>query len=206
MCALKISASYLNNAGCTSGFPTPERLRNIAAKGLGMIRNQAYFQVRLIPDMKFTCNGTITRIIVLGEKRPNGNERTKLIVWRENETGFFYKSDQEISLSPDICSKFENYDKAFNCQLPVEMRVSVEPGDFLGIQQPRKNASNFELYSVPQPRLTNYIFTRLNLLPHTIDLCTYSGPNITMQPLIRIRVEPDPGSILCDRIIIIITY
>ena len=156
--------------------------------------------------MSFTCNGTITRLIVVGEKRSNSNQRMmKLNVWRKNKSGFFYKSDQEISLSPDICCKFENYDKAFNCQLPRRMRVSVGPGDFLGIEQSPQNAANFELYSVFEPSLTNYIFSRRNL-SHTIDLCTHSGPNITMQPLIRIRVEPDPGSILCDRIIIIITY
>ena len=157
-----------------------------------MIRNQPYFQVRLIPGMSFTCYGTITGMIVIGEKRSNGSQGTKLSIWREddNECGFFYKSEQEIFLSLNICSKFENYNKAFNCQLPVEMRVPVRPGDFLGIEQPRQFFSNFELYSVSVPALTNYIFYgRNHNFSDAIDLSMYSGPTSNTQPLILIRVN-----------------
>ena len=156
-----------------------------------MIRNPPYFQVRLIPGMNFTCNGTITGMTVVGEKRSNGSQRMKLNVWREDESGFFYKAE-EFSLSPDICRKFENYNKVFNCQLSVKMRVSVGPGDILGIELPRQNVANFELYSVPESGLTNYIFYgRKHNFSHAIDLSTHTGPTLATsntQPLIIMRV------------------
>ena len=173
----------LNNAGCTRGFPV------LPLQNVSRVTNQPFFnRVRLIPGMNFTCNGTITRVIVAGEKRPNGNRAMKLNVWREDENGLFYKSEQEIVLSSSICDKLENFNRAFNCQLPKRMRVSVGPGDILGIEQPPQNTAIFELYSVFEPSLPNYIFRR-NLPSTCIDLSSmHSVLANSMQPLIRIVI------------------
>ena len=157
-----------------------------------MIRNPPYFQVRLIPGMNFTCNGTITGMTVVGEKQSNGGQRMKLSVWRENESGFYCKAE-EFFLSPDKCNKVENYSKVFNCQLPVNMKVSVGPGDILGIELPHQNLANFELYSVPESGLTNYIFYgRNHNFFHAIDLSMHTGRTLATsntQPLIIMRVD-----------------
>ena len=176
----------LNNAGCTRGFPTLQHLQNVLIGELRILKQPYFNRVRLIPGMTFTCNGSITRVIVAGEKRPNGSREIKLNVWREDGSGLFCKSGREIILSFDICGKFRDYDRVFNCQLPVE--VSVGPGDILGIEQPPQNAANFELYSVNEPSLTNYIFRRRDLSSTCIDLNMHSRSS-TLQPLIRIITE-----------------
>ena len=181
------------HAGCTRGFPTQQLLRAVATGGLGT-RNRPYFnRVRLIPGMNFTCNGTITRVTVAGETQPAGRQGIKLNVWRENESGHFYKCGQGIVLSSDICRKFQNYDNAFECRLSMRTRLSVESGDILGIEVPRRDAANFELYSVSARGLTNYIFNGNNLHP-TVDLCDRIN-EAEVRPLIMLGItRMDQGS------------
>ena len=93
------------------------------------------------------------------------------------------KSELEIVLSSGICTKEEN---SYVCRLPVSMRISVECGDILGIELPRRRNANFELYSVSEPVLTSYIFKRDFI--STIDLSN-TNETALLQPLIRLRVN-----------------
>ena len=157
-----------------------------------MTRNQPYFnRIRFIPGMNFTCRGRITGVTVAGELR-DGSQGMKLHIWEKdgNESGIYQSSGHKVLLSPDMC-EYDNSTKIFDCRIPRMMQISVEPGDILGIELPRRNDADFELYSVSEPDLepglTNYIFKRN--LPSTVDLCNRINENPSLQPLIRIKVN-----------------
>ena len=153
-----------------------------------MMRNQPYFNtIRLIPGMNFTCRGRITGVTVAGELR-DGSQGMKLHIWERdgNKSGIYQNCGHKVLLSPDMC-EYDNSTKIFDCWLPRMMQISVEPGGILGIELPRRNEADFELYSVSEPGLTNYIFKRN--LPSTVDLHSRINEIPSLLPLIRIKVN-----------------
>ena len=155
------------------------------------MRNDDFKTIRLIPGMNFTCNGIITNVTVAGELPPNQGHQgprpvIKLHVWKEDtsESGIYHKS-RNIVLSLDLCIK-RQLNQVYDCQLPMMMQVSVEPGDILGIELPRRGATISEL---SEPQLTNHIFRsrRNHPDPFIINL-NETNETDSPQPLIRIRI------------------
>ena len=125
---------------------------------------------RLFPDLKFGCYGTIVRVTA-GVLDNNGGQTPKIQFWRENvtQTGLYYKtsSDVEIRRSNPPCYRNTLSDGIFQCTLREDLRISVQPGDFLGLEIPPINDDDLEIYfKVGGP--TNLVFQRL--LNSTVDL------------------------------------
>ena len=141
---------------------------------------------RLFPDLKFGCSGTIVRVIA-AILDSNGAQTPKIQIWRENETqpGHYYKtiSDIQFRRSNPPCSQntFSNR-ISFQCTLREELRISVQPGDFLGLEIPPINSDDFEIYfKAGGP--TNLVFQsqldstiNLSAEPHVV---TNDEPQIT---------------------------
>ena len=177
---------------CADGFPdSMMQFRN------DRDRSTSYFSDRsvaasysiLIPGMKFTCNGTITKVTVGGVMR-SGNQRMKLKlrIWKENanKLGIYHRSGKEIVLAlNNMCNERCMF------QLMSEKQISVEPGDILGIELPPSEDADYELHSVPAPWLTNYIFKATNL-PSTVDLCKRIDET-KEKPLIMFEINRDSG-------------
>ena len=182
---------------CTDGFPAIQEFLDPTVEGVYLN------STRLIPDMNFTCSGTIVRVTVAGmSKKINDgiNQRNRsamnLQIWRENTTknGRYHKAE-DISL-PSVC-KMNMLKKRvsrmcngigvyYECTLWMNMKISVESGDILGIKLPPRRNANFELYFT-ESLLTNYIFERA--LPSTIDLSSRINET-AVRPLITIEVVP----------------
>lgn len=115
----------------------------------------------------------------------------------------WYRKVNSIELPSNVCRKnklkkimmFRHNGIRFNeheCTLKNEVQMLVEPGDILGLEIPTKPNANFELYSLTESGLTNYIFERKHDLQlSTIDLCNRTNET-TVLPLIRVTVEVNP--------------
>ena len=146
--------------------------------------------------MNFTCNGTITNVIVGGVMR--GKQRMKSVrikFWKEStiEPGIYHESQKTIvlALNKNMCNK---QDRQCMFRLMGKKQISVEPGDILGIEVPQQNDADFELHSVSAPGLTNYIFRGTNLRSR-VDLDD-SIMEIEVQPLIMFGMRSRDSGIL----------
>ena len=176
---------------CTDGFPMQFRLGNNRDRYFSDRAVAASYSI-LIPDMKFTCDGTIARVTVGGVLQAGKNQSIKLCTWKENATkpGIYHKSEEIIDLAPDTCD-YNNSNGRYMCRLMGRNRISVECGDILGIELPPSEDADFELNSVPAPPLMNYIFEGTNL-SSTVNLYKRIG-EIRMRPLIMLRINTDSG-------------
>ena len=127
---------------------------------------------RLFPDLKFRCFGTIVRVTAAAVNR-NGGQTPKLQIWRENDTqpGIYYNKSSGIVFKwpnpPCYQSSFVN--RVFQCTLMEEDRISVQPGDFIGLEIPPINDDDLEIhFEAGGP--TNLVF--LYQLDSTVDLST----------------------------------
>ena len=148
------------------------------------------------------------KVIVAGKPQngrlPNNMMRRpiELQIWRlENSTvvehGRYHRVNS-ISLLPGICrdNMFENRTigsiSVYNCTLKSDAQILVEPGDIIGIDLPPKQRANFELYSVTESGLTNFIFERIrDRQSCIIDLSSRTWSiETTVLPLVRVEVKP----------------
>ena len=94
-----------------------------------------------------------------------------------------------------VCDDIYEYE----CTLKKNEQISVKSGDILGIKLPPSHNANFELYSVTESGLTNYIFEQdhfsiIDSTSASTDLCNRTTET-TAQPLIRIEVNSSkPGN------------
>ena len=168
-----------------------------------------YFDsTRLIPDLKFTCSGTIMRVRVAGRPQQDSNQSMRLQIWRRNvteRTGKFKRINSIVL--PSACEKmaykmlmmtpggpnsnmmFQQYE----CTLKQNISVLVKTGDILGIELPSEHSS-FKLSANRHHMLTNFIIEH-NLSASTIDLHPVSEliNETAAQPLIMIELEADQG-------------
>ena len=126
---------------------------------------------QLFPNLTFGCNGTIVRLTVaVGVK--NGKQGPKIQVWRENETSsgqVFYRPGPDVLISNSACEEFTLNNGIFQCTLSESARVSVHPGDILGLEIPPTNDDDYEiLFATSDGSGNNYVFQ--HRLTSTVDL------------------------------------
>jgi hypothetical protein len=117
---------------------------------------------RLIPDLKFTCDGIITELTVGGRGRP-GSQDPKIQVWREymNQPGTYFKPVPDVAVNATVCSGSVNMlsTGVFQCTLEEAFRVEVQAGDILGIELPPTEDQDFEVhFTNPSGGPVNYVF------------------------------------------------
>ena len=99
----------------------------------------------LFPNLTFGCNGTIVRLIV-AVADSNGLQGPKIQIWREKK-GLYYKLSPEILISDSSCEDLRlSGGRLFQCTLNEATRVSVQPGDILGLKIP--SADNRDGYGI----------------------------------------------------------
>ena len=154
-------------------------------------------RTRIIPSLTFTCSGTVTGWRAAGEFRTEGNAETNsvLSIWRErsNESSTYDRTDG-IELgrcgSEDPASLVLGMSGIYECTLPPNGRVSVQPGDVVGIELPADNRANFRLYfdnTNNAPR--NYVFSG-NGSTYSLSRAI-SSEQTSDQPQVFLTVEPD---------------
>ena len=159
---------------------TPQCTENFKDKVTfdGRIRGQnTTVETRLIPSMRFTCNGTLVGLTVTGVNRNAGDQDPKIQVWRENKSqcGSYQKLASEIIVHESSCEPLtllqsQMQVRILHCVLDPALRVDVQYGDILGIELPPINDADLDLYFtdggpinyVFQQQLSNEIDTNIN--------------------------------------------
>ena len=165
--------SNLDAQMCIMGFPTivPD------CSGSNCDTKRGTF---IVPDMRFTCSGTVTGWRVAGEHF-GGNTNSKLIILRERsiEPGT-YDTVDTIELGDCAGQSVETgMNNVYECTLNRRRRVSVQPGDIIGIETPGQANGKFRLYFDSSGGPTNYILD--SRAPQTINL---SDSNLLIDQLV----------------------
>ena len=145
--------------------------------------------------MNFTCHGTIVGWTVTGVKLQGATEYPELQVWRADASqgpDYYYKPSQDIPVNPDSGSACElvtqTCDRVFQCRLREANRVSVQPGDILGVELPQTLNSAFHLSfaSIPGTQ-DHYIFREQ--LPSSVRTSSRLIQQLDDQLLISLEIE-----------------
>ncbi len=157
--------------------------------------------------MNFTCHGTIVGWTATGRKIENGIQYPELQVWREEppqRSGYYYKPDQDIPVDPEglACEIVtQTCDQIFQCRLREANRVSVQPGDILGVELPQSTNSGFYLYFTSIPGTQDH-FIYQQQLSSPVYKYTHDVRQMDDQLLISLEIEPGEWSnnllIPCD--------
>ena len=130
---------------CTDGFPTLFHIDKVAGNTWLDTRDRR--QV-VIPDINFSCNGTITRWIVGAEWEGDDRAYTELQIWRRTSTTNQYMKVNGTS----IMVSGQNDSKVYE----LETSLAFQEGDVLGYFQPRDSRSQVDLYLENSGRITTY--------------------------------------------------
>ena len=135
---------YLDH--CLKGFPNIVVFEGSSRRG-----EQDRVTTRLFPNMKFGCSGTIVRVTAAVHVRyPDTRNHPKFQIWRENDTqpGLYHKIDSKLLITwPDPPCYQSSFSRGiYQCTLKDEDRISVQPGDFLGLEIVSTNNDDPEVY------------------------------------------------------------
>jgi hypothetical protein len=168
--------------------------------GIGQRTDSTNMLTILIPDMKFTYNATIAGFIVAGTrfmKKPH----SKIQIWRQDSSQpcAYYKIQPDIVVNRTTCASLRvsvvNRMIGF-CILSLKsMAVSVQPGDFLGLEIPQTNDNSEIYFTSGGPE--NYVFR--GALNSSVELTNNSDFKIVKQ-------QPQIAFNLTSGIIIISHY
>ena len=126
----------------------------------------------LIPEMNFTCNGTITGLTFAGELE-NGSQNPTIQIWREDHSrpGVYYRTGADIVINEVLCEGGftqmfgEMFAGVFHCNLIETARRPVQPGDVLGLElAPQSNDAIDLSFARVIKGPTNYVFSEEQLL------------------------------------------
>ena len=118
---------------------------------------------RIIPDMMFTCTGTVVKWRAAGIYDVR-SVNAMLDIWRER-SGVAGTYDKVATIELGTCGSgveatlVTGLSDVYECTLPESLRVSVQPGDIVGIEIARSTVYNFRLYfDDTNSGSTNYVF------------------------------------------------
>ena len=133
---------------CTVGFPTT--VSDCTNDGCATRHFSASVVTRIIPDMMFNCTGTVVKWRAAGFYI-SGPVNAMLDIWRER-SGISGTYDKVATIELGTCESgvkatlVTGFSNVYECTLPESLRVSVQPGDVLGIELARNREYNFRLY------------------------------------------------------------
>ena len=148
---------------CTSGFLSA--VTDCTSSGCGTRREGSTVVTRIIPDVRFTCNGSVVKWRAAGSIDSRRITNALLGIWRErgSESGTY---DRVATIELGTCgngveaSSVAGLTNVYECTLPENLIVSVKQGDIVGIEIARNNAYRFRLYfDDTNGGPTNYVFT-----------------------------------------------
>lgn len=121
----------------------------------------------LIPDMSFTCNGILVGFSFSGINRLMVGEQDPIIqIWRKNisEPGINYHKightiAVDISSKDVVCAdRIKIASRTYWCILNDDYRLSVQPGDILGLELPPAYDNDFDILFTRGRGPKNYVF------------------------------------------------
>ena len=127
-------------------------------------------EFRLIPDWNFTCNGSITSVL-LGVDLQNRQQYPQVQIWRRAS----FLSDQFNKVdSREITMTVGNFTTTGVFHYKLTPPMQFQNGDVLGIFQPSKGGSLVRLYYNSNDN-TAPVAYRLQYNPQTVNIATTGG-------------------------------
>lgn len=116
---------------------------------------------RLIPDIHFTCNGSVIKWIVGGEENDRNHDHPELQIWRRvgdnmGSTNMYTKVSYSL-LTPSKTTEFSHVYE----YTPVPP-LDFQEGDILGVYQPDDSDNQLKLYYQENAGPRNYIMSNVD--------------------------------------------
>ncbi len=168
---------------CVVGLPSAEEVRQLG-RVAGTLVNTRADQQRIIPDISFTCSGSVTRWIVAGDRLSGGGNSNppEVQVWRETSSGSrVYTKVHGMLLPPSASETSQIYE--FNATSPMD----IQPGDILGLFEPFKTWLQMYYTDLYGP-VNYYMDTGKDETPPTDDF-DISGADGMMYDMPLVTVE-----------------
>ena len=153
--------SHYSDSNCIRGFP------DVPVSEVGRRTTTINMTTLLIPEMNFRCTASIVGFIVAG-RDSDVIPHSRVQIWRKNASGMYYQVGN-FSAHDGVCVAVQatvGHTYKNLCILQDNFRVSVQPGDILGLELPAID-SNEILFTNEGP--TNYIFKHPNQLDSNIN-------------------------------------
>ncbi len=137
----------------------------------------------LIPEMNFTCTASVVGFIVSGRNLSNG-PHARVQIWRksisQSSRSYYKVGTFTIHMHDGSCvaPMQEIVGDTYLCILQANFRVSVQPGDILGLELPATDSDEI-LFTNGGP--TNYIFKHSNRLDSSININSLKGSSTAQQ-------------------------
>ena len=182
-----ILALYPDPPGCGCGFMSVERMRILLGlDSVGEVVEPDRRQ-QITPDMKFTCDGVITKWIIGGQWSGYTALYPELQLWRKigNDT---YQKINGIH----ITNETQNDDGVYEYDnFPP---IPFQAGDILGVFLPRNPESKFRLSSEGGRGPTNYFIdiSHVTISPYDTIYLKQEAPQIQSEvyyPLISVEIS-----------------
>ena len=136
--------------------------------------------------MNFTCNQTLLAGFTFsGKDQRKGEEQDpKIQIWRENDylLGTYRRTGPSIpihlpgDISKEVCDdgviKLEKVSRTYWCILSEVFKITIQPGDILGLELPSPSDDDFELFFTSGGP-TNHVFHRPLNLTVTVNLSNH---------------------------------
>ena len=112
-----------------------------------------------------------------------------------SQPGSYYKTSADIAIDEALCvgGLTEVYSSVSHCNLNQTIaRVSVEPGDILGLELPKGSSDDIRLaFARVSSSPTNYVFmTQALSLPITLGSSPMNGSSLVQElPQISLEIE-----------------
>ena len=135
----------------------------------------------LTPDIRFTCNGTITKWIIAAHVNSDNKPHTaELQLWRNTTNGVYKRiTGTQITMtdSPRAVYEFDNFSP-----------IPFQAGDFLGLYLPFSEA--ITLYSEDTNSTINYYIKTYNLHEMSNDtIYTTSLTSSYYHPMVSVEIS-----------------
>ena len=160
--ALPGDGAVETSSGCSNGFSERDRLVGSVDPSSGPA-----VQLTVIPEMNFTCNGTITGYTFAGQM-DRGQQNPMIQIWRQNfsQPDEYYQTGADIVINEVFCKGgfTEVFARVFHCNLTETAQREVQPGDILGLELAPQREGTIDIASarvVKGP--TNYVFSEEQL-------------------------------------------
>lgn len=147
--------------------------------GLGIPIGTRHQAQRIIPNLRFDCDGAVTKWIVGAYWNRNGVLFPDLQLWRRNASGAYNK----------VCNTALNatsYNASWLYEFAVEPSLPFQRGDILGIFQPSRSRSRLRIiYRTGSGNPRNYVFnTAENVTEPPLSMFSTSDTHVTLQSVL----------------------
>ena len=150
--------------GCGCGFMSVERIRYLLNVDTVSSLTATSQRQQISPEMRFTCDGNITKWIIGADPGGNDNLYPELQIWRKAGDETYEKiSGTFIQSATLVNTRIYEYDNF--------SPIPVKSGDILGIFIPRHASSRLRLLSERTTSPTQYY-------PFTANFATVSPFNV----------------------------